>query len=305
MNILVTGATGFIGKRVVSLSEKTGHVTRVLTRRPFPGKDTVICDLLHEEIPPEALSGIETVIHLAGYAHNPPSDKRIHIEKYRALNVNAALRLAQLASENGVKRFVFVSSVKAGGKPLPGECMDEKDQTKPEGIYALTKREAEKGLLNFGRDSGLEIVIVRPSLVYGPTMKGYLQQMLRGIAQGWFPPLPETGNRRSLIHVDDLSRALLFLSEKPSIAGEIFIATDGQYYSSRQIYEALRSATGRKSKPRWYVPSPVFRTAARFNTRWRNMVEKIFEDECYNPKKLLALGFAPRLSLKDVMKSTF
>ena len=105
--------------------------------------------------------------------------------------------------------------------------MTEEDQGEPEGIYGKTKREAELKLLEIGRQSDMQVMIVRPSLVSGPGVKGNLALMQRGIEQGWFPPLPETGNRRSMIHVVDLVEALLLVAKDRRANGGIFTATDG------------------------------------------------------------------------------
>jgi nucleoside-diphosphate-sugar epimerase len=142
------------------------------------------------------------------------------------INVDFTVQLAKLAVQSGVKGFVFVSSVKAGGIPTFGKCCNESDQHEPEGMYGKTKREAEKKLLKIGHQSGMHVSIVRSSLVYGPNVKGNLGGMLSGIKRGWFPPLPETGNRRSMIHVDDLVRAFLLVADDHHANGKIYIATD-------------------------------------------------------------------------------
>ena len=129
--------------------------------------------------------------------------------------------------------------MKAGGKAVSGQCINESDQDEPEGIYGKSKREAEIKLLKIGKESGMHVSIIRPSLVYGPNVKGNLQLMLSGIKKGWFPPLPEIGNKRSMIHVDDLVRAILLVATDERANGEIFIATDSMPYSSREIYNTM------------------------------------------------------------------
>ena len=129
--------------------------------------------------------------------------------------------------------------MKAGGKAVSGQCINESDQNEPEGIYGKSKREAEIKLLKIGKEYGMHVSIIRPSLVYGPNVKGNLQLMLSGIKKGWFPPLPEIGNKRSMIHVDDLVRAILLVATDERANGEIFIATDSMPYSSREIYNTM------------------------------------------------------------------
>ena len=197
-----------------------------------------------------------------------------------------------------MKRFIFVSSVKAGGSAITGRCMTEEDQGEPEGIYGKTKREAEIKLLEISHQSSMHVSIVRPSLVYGPGVKGNLRKMLSGIEKGWFPPLPEVGNRRSLIHVDDLVQALLLTAADDRANGEIFIATDGVPHSSREIYVAMCHIL-EKSVPRWSIPKFLFERVFLLSPRFRYKAEKLFGDEFYSSKKLEDLGYRAERGLKD------
>jgi nucleoside-diphosphate-sugar epimerase len=160
----------------------------------------------------------------------------------------------------------------------------------PDGIYGETKREAELRLLEITQQSNMHVAIVRPALVYGPKVKGNLQLMCSGIEKGWFPPLPETGNRRSMIHVDDLVQALLLVAENSRANREIFIATDGKPHSSREIYEAMCRIVG-KEVPHWSVPKFLFDLVGLMSPRIRYKVDKLLGDEYYSSEKLEALGF--------------
>ena len=299
-NILITGSTGFIGQRITNAVH--GNI-RILSRSTQPKYETVVCNLESEIIPNYTLNGIDTVFHLAGFAHDMRDASEI-ADLYYKVNVNATVQLANLAVKSGVKRFVFVSSVKAGGNPPLGTCANEKDQRNAEDVYGRTKREAELKLLEIGQVSGMHISIIRPSLVYGPDVKGNLQLMLSGIGKGWFPPLPETGNRRSMIHVDDLVRAILLVAEDKRANGEIFIATDGTPHSSRYIYNAMCSALD-KSIPKWSVPKGLFDMASLVNPRIKYKLNKLLGDECYSSAKLEALGFKAKKSLKDMNETDF
>jgi UDP-glucose 4-epimerase len=145
--------------------------------------------------------------------------------------VDATVRLSELAVASVVKQFVFVSSVKTGGPKVLGQCSSEKDQGVPEGIYGRIKREAEIQLLNIGRKFGMNLSIVRPSLVCGPNAEGNLRMIISRIEKGCFPQLPKVKNRRSMIHVDHLVRLLLVVDQDERANGGIFIATDGNTYS--------------------------------------------------------------------------
>lgn len=295
--ILLTGATGFIGCRLLKFLETSEREIHVLSRQPHSDYKTILCDLGKEQIPDSALVSIDTVFHLAGYAHDMRDASALE-KIYRTVNVDATVQLAELAAHHGAKRFVFVSSVKAGGSAFVGRCMTEKDQGEPEGIYGRTKREAELKIFEIGRQSGMHVSIVRPSLVYGPRVKGNLRMMLNGVEKGWFPPLPELGNRRSMIHVDDLVRALLLVANDNCANGEIFIATDGQSYSSREIYEDMCHLSG-ITVPRWSVPKFLLEIAAFAHPRVRYNIEKLLGDECYSSEKLQSLGFRAEHTLKD------
>ena len=300
---LVTGSTGFIGNRLLGLLKTIDCDVRLLARSKVDNYETVVCNLGKDRIPKHTLESIDTVFHLAGFAHDmqDPSEVK-HL--YHAVNVEATVELARLAAVSGVKRFVFVSSVKAGGSPLSERCASEGDQGDPEGVYGKSKREAELKLLKIGKESGMHISIIRPSLVYGSNVKGNLKLMLAGIKKGWFPPLPETGNRRSMIHVDDLVRAIFLVAEDNRANGEIFIATDGKPYSSREIYSAMCNIVGR-SVPKWSIPKFLFNMIAIISLKIRYKVDKLLGDECYSSKGLEALGFKAQRTLKEMNETDF
>jgi len=303
VNVLLTGATGFIGQRLARLLDASGSGIRVLARSNAGNYETVICDLECDGIPSNALDGIDTVFHLAGFAHDLSDSSSSH-HLYQIINVDATVDLARLAIRSGVKEFIYVSSVKAGGSAVTGQCMTEEDQGEPEGIYGKTKRKAEIELLKLSGQSGMHVSIVRPSLVYGPGVKGHLKMMLLGIEQGWFPPLPELGNRRSMIHVDDLVHALMLVAEDNRSNGEIFIATDGRSYSSREIYEILCQVLG-KPVPLWEIPKFFFDVLAGINSRVRYKVNKLLGDECYSSEKLQSIGFVAKYSLREMNETSF
>jgi UDP-glucose 4-epimerase len=298
--IFITGAFGFIGGRLLNAIDSQ---IRILSRIERSNYDTVVCDFEKENIPKSALKSIDTVFHIAGFAHDMRNTSEI-ADLYHRVNVNATVQLAELAVKSNVKRFVFVSSVKAGGKPDFEVCASESDQGDPEGVYGKTKREAELKLLEIGKESGMHVSIIRPSLVYGLSVKGNLQLMLSGIKKGWFPPLPETGNKRSMIHVDDLVRAILLVADDDRANGEIFIATDGIPHSSREIYNAMCNVLG-KSIPKWSIPKSLFDMASLINPRIKYKLNKLLGDECYSSAKLEVLGFKAKKTLKDMNETSF
>jgi UDP-glucose 4-epimerase len=303
LNVLVTGATGFVGQHLIKRLKLDGYNVKIISRKPILGVEVIICDFLKDDIPDNAFKGIDIVFHLAGYAHDLKNESRIE-QTYKKINVNVTADLLSLSVKHNVKKFIFVSSVKATGNPIGGKCTAEEDQNDPAGIYGETKREAELKILETGRESSMHVSILRPALIYGPKVKGNLQLMIQGIKKGWFPPLPEMGNRRSMIHVDDVVQALLLLVSDQRSNGEIFIVTDGKTYSSRDIYEIMCSTLGKRI-PRWTMPQFLFNVIASINPRLRYRIDKLLGDECYSSKKIQSIGFKAKKTLKDMYETDF
>jgi UDP-glucose 4-epimerase len=299
-NILITGATGFVGQKLVKAIDAN---IKILSRKQQLDFETIICDFEKERIPHNAVNDIDTVFHLAGFTHDFRDAKK-NESLYRKVNVEATIELAKLAVKSGVKKFVFVSSVKAGGNSILDMCATEIDQGIPEGVYGETKREAELELLKISKESGMHVAIIRPSLVYGPNVKGNLKLMLSGIRKGWFPPLPETGNKRSMIHVDDLVRAILLVVDDNRANGEIYIATDAAPHSSREIYNAMCSVAG-KTAPKWSTPKVFFGIVSLLSPRIKYKVDKLLGNECYSSAKLESLGFKAKKSLRGMNETDF
>jgi len=297
---LVTGGSGFIGRRLIRALE--GDI-KVVSRNKQKNYETVIVDFESEGLSSSDLINIDTIFHLSGVSHDVRDANKIR-ELYYQVNVRATKQLALLAAKSGVKNFVFISSTKAGGRSYDDTCANEENHNSPEGIYGATKRKAEEELLKIGKDSGMHVSIVRPSLVYGPDVKGNLKSMLYAVKKGWFPPLPETGNRRSMIHVDDLVRAILLVAKDKRANGEVFIVTDGTPYSSREIYNTMCNIAG-KPTPRWSVPKVFFDIASLLSPRIKYKVNKLLGSECYSSAKLEKLGFKSKKTLKDMNETEF
>lgn len=288
---LVTGATGFIGGPLCEFLKNQGLFVRAALRSHaelrseivtpevvtpevvIPAKagiqsnkttswdESTYCDLTKLDLlrNTEMMNTIDTVFHLAGIAH-ASSSSNISKELYHKVNVIATEQLMHLAHQAGVKRFIYFSSVKA-------ENPDEKD------FYGQSKKAAEKSVLALGKKFKMHVSVLRPALVYGPHVKGNLAMMIRGIQEGWFPRLPETGNKRSLVSLEDLLEVSLNVAEKPEASGKIYIITDGQSYSSKQLYDAIRKALG-KSPCRWTLPYIFFQIAAFMGDILQNLCKR-------------------------------
>ena len=203
-----------------------------------------------------------------------------------------------------IRKFIFISSVKAGTS-----FHDKKDSVrnnigKTGSVYGESKREAELGLLDIGRKSHMKVTILRPALVYGPGQKGNLALMLKGVKKGWFPPLPKTNNKRSMVHIDNLVNAIFFVSESNCVDGEVFIVADNRPYSSYEIYNVMRHITGKKVL-KWGMPKFLFDMAALISPGIRHKLNKLLASEYYPSNKLDSLGFKYKKTLKDMNETSF
>ena len=211
---ILTGASGFVGSRLRESLLMRNYDLICISRTNKEG--FVNCDLEKNTLPDNLFKDVDTVFHLAGYAHDNRQSVQT-AEKYWKLNVEATLSIANISMNMGVKHFFYLSSVKAVSKHKENKTniiIDESYEGEPEGHYGQSKKDAEDRLLKLTSNSQMRLNIIRSVLVYGKGVKGNLSLMIKGIRKGWFPELPETKNRRSMIHVDDLVRSILFLDER-------------------------------------------------------------------------------------------
>jgi len=215
-------------------------------------------DLSRDPLPSGALDGVDTVFHLAARTH--AVDEAGDTEQlYRAINVDGTRKLLEAASAAGVRRFVLMSSVKAMGEKTD-EAQNEASPTDPTTWYGRTKLAAEQMVLQ-GRFVS-EPVVLRPALVYGPGVRGNLERMIDSVRSGRFPSVPEVGNRRSLVHVDDVAGAADLAADASGAAGRVFIVTDGRPVSTREMFEWISRGLNRPIPDRTY-PLVLFRLLSR------------------------------------------
>jgi len=270
--VLVTGANGFVGKAVSRALLRRGDRVVGAVRRAqtaAAGVDEWLLDTHDfegiEQRWPVALH-CDAVVHLAARVHVMNETVVDPLAAYRATNVEGSLRVAAAARRAGARRFVFVSSVKAIGEASTGRPLGETDEAAPSDPYGISKLEAERALFDYGRASGLEIVIVRPPLVYGPGVRANFLQLMNAIAKGIPLPLGAITARRSLVFVDNLADALVHCVTDPRAAGETFHVTDGRDLSVPELARAL--ATPLHAPARLVpVPAGVLRLAGRLSGR--------------------------------------
>jgi nucleoside-diphosphate-sugar epimerase len=309
---LVTGATGFIGKHMVNAILEQGVSVIVLSRRVLSSKKykTVVGDLTCPATIEGICSGVDIVFHLGGYAHAIDELDGIGAEKNWQVTVEGAKTLVKEALKAGVSRFLFFSSVKAMGEGSE-ICIDETTAAQPVTSYGKAKREAEKIVLEAGQQ-GLSSTVLRLPMVYGPGCKGNLPRMIQMIARGHFPPLLETGNKRSMVDVRDVVQAALLAVTSAAAAGQVYIVTDEQIYSTRKMYEWIYAALQRPV-PGWTIPLSVLRMVACLgdvigNIKGKRFVldndalEKLTGSACYSSEKITRnLGYRPTFTLEKVL----
>ena len=305
MKALVTGGSGFIGSTLVKALSKSGYELILLSRKKNINYDTITCNLGTDKIPESAFEDVDIVFHLAGYTHdlvNSPNKDKLYFD----VNVKATIELIKLAINKGAKKFIYLSSVKAGGIVDQNKCISEKDQGVPNDIYGITKRTAEVEILKLSQASDISVSIIRPALVYGDEMKGNLADMQKKIKSGLFPPLPKTNNKRSMVSVVDLVDAILLIELKQDLKDDLFIVTDGCNYSTRDIYNILCSVSG-ISAFKWECPNIFFSILAYLGDFFKfipfnsHKYKKLFGSESYSSEKLTLLGFVPKYNFSSYL----
>ena len=263
---LVTGATGFLGNRLCERLLSDGTYIRAIGRKytDGPWQEFVEMDLMLENIPKEIFEEVDTIFHLAGQAH--AVSESAGRQFYDPVIVDATRRLVAQSESCNVERFIYFSSVKAMGEGNPCntglDAMDESWPNEPQSPYGMAKAEAEALV----RNSSLKHhVILRPVMVFGPGEKGNLPRMIDAVAKSRFPPIPDNGNKRSMVHVDDVVEWAIRSAQNPVAAGKTYILASASPVSTRELYDTIRRAH-RMSAVNWSIPSSLLKLAAKFGS---------------------------------------
>src|SRR6185436_9314596 len=255
--VAVTGADGFVGSRTTAaLAGRPGIAVRALVRRSGPGpasgvERVDVGDLSASTDWAAALDGVDAVIHLAARVHVMRDRASDALAECRRVNVDGSLALARAAAAAGVRRFVFVSSVKVNGER---GRFTEADAPAPCDPYGISKHEAEAGLREIAAATRLEVAIVRPPLVYGPGVKANFLALMNAVRRGLPLPLGALDNRRSLVALDNLVGFLIAVLDHPAAANETFLVSDGEDLSTADLVVRLGRAMGRPAR---LIPVPA------------------------------------------------
>lgn len=303
MRVLVTGATGFIGAALVDRLLREGRfvvraaVRREATELPVP-IERVAGDMDPGTNWEPALTGVNAVVHLAARVHVMREMATEPLAEFRRVNVSGTLNLARQAAAAGVQRFVYLSSVKVNGE---SGRYTEADPPAPEDPYGISKHEAELGLRGMAAESGLEVVIIRPPLVYGPGVRANFQALMRAVARGVPLPLGAVDNRRSLVALDNLVDFIVTCLAHPSAANETFLVSDGEDLSTTDLIRRLGRAMDRPARliP---VPASVLMTAATLLGR-RDVARRLLGSlQLDTSKARQRLSWVPPISVDEGLR---
>ncbi len=289
--VLVTGASGFIGRAVIAAFAQTGVTVRAAVRKPPQSSFAVGVEVMqHPDLAQPfdwgpLLDGVDQIIHLAGIAH---TSRGVAPELYDRINRAATAELAAAAARAGVWHFVFVSSIRAQSGPSADHALTERDEAAPTDAYGRSKLAAEEAV----RSAGVPFTILRPVLLYGPGAKGSFAALLRAALSRWPLPVKAFVNRRSLLSIDNFISALSFVLSAPTAIGETYVVADpGIPPRLADLIATLRQAQGRwplvLSLPTHYVETPL-RMMHRDDT-WERLGGNLRVD----PGKLIAAGWQP------------
>lgn len=307
MKILVTGATGFVGTALVRLLKSQGHTLVLVTSKNAAKTSQQHFHPLDISTRPDwrpLLIGCDVVVHLAARVHVMKEKAEDADQAYFKLNVEATNHLAQQALESGVKRFIYLSSLKVNGECNVDErAFTEQDTPSPVGSYAQSKHQAEKILFDLARKSSLEVTVIRPPLVYGPNVRANFQSLLSVVYHQ--RPLPFAGikNQRSYVYVENLVSLIARCLDHPKAANECFFVSDAHDLSTPQLIAACATALGVKPKL-FYVPQSVLHWFSKFLGK-----EAFYQRLCGDltvdiSKSKRLLGWKPPFSMETGMIET-
>lgn len=305
--ILVTGTSGFVGEAVVFrllLDKKFIPIAAARGATRLNGLCTVVPFELTDSKALPNLNDVQVVIHAAARVHVMNETAVDALTEFRKVNVEGTLRLARRAAESGVKRFIFISSIKVNGEStVLGKPFKADDLPVPVDPYGVSKHEAEEALKQLSFDTGMEIVIIRPPLVYGPGVKANFLSMLSWLNKGIPLPLGAIGNQRSLVAIGNLVDMIVTCIEHPAAANQIFLVSDGDDLSTSQLLRCLASALGKKV---WLLPLPEWllklaASAIGQRTVAQRVCGSLHVDIDKNRK---LLGWAPPIKVEAAMRQT-
>ncbi|MGY2398088.1 UDP-glucose 4-epimerase family protein [Pseudomonas sp. SDO5271_S396] len=306
-SVFLTGATGFVGGAVMCRLLSEGAQVTAAVRNEADVLDRKVRIVRFDSLASadwgDSLVGVDTVVHCAARVHVMNDNEVDPLAAFRSVNVEGTLNLAEQAAQAGVRRFVFISSIKVNGEStLPGRPYTADDVPGPTDPYGVSKWEAEQGLLSLARRTALEVVIIRPVLVYGPGVKANFLSMVRWLDKGIPLPFGAIYNHRSLVALENLVDLTIVATSHPAAANQTFLVSDGEDLSTTQLLRRTAAALG-KSARLLPVPAWMLSAAARLLGR-----ESLSQRLCGSlqvdiQKARTLLQWAPPVSVDDALKA--
>lgn len=309
--ILVTGANGFVGRGLCrELLDRKAAVTAAVRNigdfHDFEGplfQQITVGEIDQGTAWDEALMGVDTIFHLAARVHVMRESGADALRAYRRVNVEGTERLARAAAKAGVKRLVFLSSIKVNGEATSSKPYTAEDLPHPQNAYAISKWEAEQALWRLSLETGLQVVVVRTPLVYGPGVKGNFLRLLEWVNKGIPLPFAAVENRRSMIYLRNLVDAMIACAEHPIALGRTYLVSDGEDVSLPELIRLVASAMGKPARL-WRGPESLMRVAAALlgkSAEANRLLDSLLID-CTPIRK--ELGWMPPDSMKNGIHQT-
>lgn len=305
-NILLTGATGFVGNRLLAKLQDKGHLCRAAVRRPSSSVDVQTDSVVVGEVDAntdwsKAVKDIEVIVHLAARVHVMHDQADNPLVEFRKINLDGTRSLAEAAVKAGVKRFVYISTIKVNGEATKDSPFTSQDAPSPSDPYAIAKWEAEKALQEISQESGLEVVVIRPPLVYGPGVKANFLNLIKLVRKRVPLPLAGIKNKRTLVALDNLVDLIMNCCEHPDAAGHIFLAGDDESVSTAELIAKIAGAFGQRS-PAFSLSPILMAWATRLLGKqavWHRLSESLQVDTSEAKK---VMGWQPVTSMDEELK---
>jgi UDP-glucose 4-epimerase len=295
--VLVTGASGFVGRHLSPVLARDGWAVRRAVRHPSSGEDDVVIESIGAETDwSAALAGVEAVVHLAARVHHPHEEYATEI--YRTVNTEGTLHLARCAARAGVRQFIFVSTVLVHGRSNDGRApFSERDLLTPRGLYGLSKAAAEAGLKTLAPEADMSITVIRPPLVYGSGAKGNFALLAKAVKLGMPLPFASIHNHRAFLSVENLASFISQRLLKPDGRFEIFLVADAEQVSTPEFIRRLARAAG--SNPRLF-PMPTALLSALLTVSGRQEAhDSLIGSLELDLSKAASTGWRPAVTLDE------